>query len=67
MYHWVCHTCEEEDVIRTLDTAQEHFNEHAQKRHEVELLKLDVDAEHPDETFDSDDSASRTPEQSAEE
>ncbi len=65
MYHWVCHTCEEGDVIRTLDAAQEYFNEHAQQRHEVELLKLD--AEHPDETFASDDSASRRPEQSADE
>lgn len=65
MYHCVCHTCEEEDVMRCLDAAQEYFNEHARRQHEVKLLKLDVDR--PDGAFASDGATSRRPEQPADE
>ena len=38
LYRCICHTCETERLIDGLENAQEVFNEHADKAHEVELL-----------------------------
>lgn len=40
MYRYVCHTCDEGRIGETRDALQEFFNEHAERRHEVELYNL---------------------------
>ena len=45
MYHCVCHTCIEDEVYEELSGAQEYFNEHAERRCEVEIFNVDLAAE----------------------
>lgn len=41
-YRCVCHTCEIEVVIDGLENAQEFFNEHTERAHEVELFNQET-------------------------
>lgn len=41
MYHCSCHTCELDQVYESFETAQEVFNDHADRRHEVELERIE--------------------------
>ena len=38
LYRCICHTCGTERLVEGLENAQEFFNEHAERAHEVELL-----------------------------
>ena len=42
MYRCVCHSCRDEDLVETLDRAQEFFGHHADLGCEVELFKVEA-------------------------
>ncbi|WP_137291486.1 hypothetical protein [Natronorubrum halophilum] len=50
LYRCVCHTCELERLIEGLEDAQDCFNEHADRSHEIELLNQQTRHCYPDST-----------------
>lgn len=40
VYEWVCHSCEERDVLKDLEEAQSQFSDHAERGCEVVLRNL---------------------------
>lgn len=57
MYHYICHTCKEDEVFRELADAQARFNEHADDRHNVEIIRVGSSSQrgYPEGLSDSDD------------
>lgn len=43
MYHCLCSTCKEDQLLDDLDRAQEYFNEHADRGCEVEILNVELE------------------------
>lgn len=43
MYECRCHTCDEEAIGETLEAAQRFLNEHAEREHEVEFVRVGTD------------------------
>ena len=41
MYRFCCTTCDKTETVDDLETAQDLFNDHAERRHEVEITKED--------------------------
>ncbi|QLG63309.1 hypothetical protein [Halorarum salinum] len=41
MYYCVCQTCREDDLVEEFERAQEYFNEHAERRCEVEIVNVE--------------------------
>lgn len=46
MYHFVCQTCEEDRLFREFGPAQERFTDHAERLHQVELVRLESSRAH---------------------
>lgn len=43
MYRCLCHTCEEQQPVRTLSAAQAWFNDHAERGHEAEIQRMEAE------------------------
>lgn len=56
-YRCVCHTCESEELVDGLEDAQERFNEHADRSHEVELLNQQTRQQYSNSPPDEDELA----------
>lgn len=45
MYTCRCYSCDEEELRETLGGAQQFFNEHADRQHPVEIVRLNANGQ----------------------